>query len=93
VPDSKAVYYESRFDWEAASRAELGKKDEKSEKYNPRLRSFFADDDLVKTIRGNYQKIMENVEKSMGRKPYHYPQVIKTIVKCLYDSGYVVLFY
>uniref|UniRef100_A0A914CRX5 Glycosyltransferase family 92 protein n=1 Tax=Acrobeloides nanus TaxID=290746 RepID=A0A914CRX5_9BILA len=87
VPHTKGVYYHSRVSWAAQSKTELEKKSNKGALYEPRLRSFFTDD-LVKTVRTNYQTIMETVEKSMGRKPYHYHEVFGILDKCMSSWRY-----
>uniref|UniRef100_A0A914CXE7 Glycosyltransferase family 92 protein n=1 Tax=Acrobeloides nanus TaxID=290746 RepID=A0A914CXE7_9BILA len=81
VPHTKGVYYHSRINWAEKKKSDE-KKDNKSLLYEPRLKSFFTDE-LVKTVHKNYQGIMENVEKSMGRKPYPSYEVFKILDKCL----------
>uniref|UniRef100_A0A914EHH6 Glycosyltransferase family 92 protein n=1 Tax=Acrobeloides nanus TaxID=290746 RepID=A0A914EHH6_9BILA len=81
VPHAKAVYYHVRISW-------LGKenptKENNSHLYEPKLRSFF-NDDFVKTVLSNYQKVMKEVETNMGRKPITYYEVFDILPKCLKD--------
>uniref|UniRef100_A0A914BW08 Glycosyltransferase family 92 protein n=1 Tax=Acrobeloides nanus TaxID=290746 RepID=A0A914BW08_9BILA len=82
IPHSKGVYYHARNNWLAKNKVELEKSANSTGVYNSRLRSFFTDD-LIKTVRENYIKIMENVEKSMGRKPCHDYSVFSILKGCM----------
>jgi hypothetical protein len=80
VPHSKAVYYHVRISWLASN--ENPTKENNSHLYEPKLQSFF-NDDFVKTVHSNYQKVMEEVETNMGRKPITYYEVFDILPKCL----------